>query len=784
MNRMSSCVRKLMLLSGILLLVFLLSCAANKQFRLGNEESTRENWDAAVLHYSQALEHDPDNVTYKIYLLKAKEKAAIQHYKMGMEYYENKEYKLALTELKVANVLSPSNQKIKVELQNVMNSQRAMKHLSLAKDFMLKRNFQHAATSIAKAMELDNKNEEILATFERIRQAVDKLREQEDIRESGVARLKIDSALPIDLVLYDTPLKKVFETLAKVSRINIFFDEDFEKNMGNKKVDVEFRELPFNKVLNLLLTSNNLFMNAIDERSIIVIPDNARKRRQYKEQVIRVFYLSNAEAKKMKALLQGVLGRGKYVDNEELNTIIVRDEPEKVMLAERIIELNDKSEPEVLLDIELLEVNRNRYAELGMRFSDAKITESIQQSSTSKTGTTTQGISLQALQYLNQTDYIFSLPSVYYNFLKTNSMTKTLANPQVRITNQEKASLELGQEVPIKKTLFNTSGGTTYEQTNYEFKRIGINIQVTPFIHFDQSVSLDLKVNIDNIESYNSDGYPTVGVRKVETFLRLQDGEIDILAGLIREDITNTKTKVPILGDIPYLGNLFTNTEKSKNRTDLIIAITPHIIRLPDVHPEDSQPIYSGTEDNFRFGSKTREWYESVPDVAPEDSEAVPVLPGSEAEETEKEKTREEAGDQQVEVFINPAVRRAGIRNIFTVEVRIKNARDVGSVPFYINYDPTIVQGIEAEEGGFLKRNGASTSFMFFPDEKQKGTVMVGYSRLGQDPGADGGGILAIIKFKALKMGETALTFANHAVKDATGKDIPARFTAGKIIVQ
>ncbi len=770
-----------------ILMLIAYACAAQKEFKMGQEEESMDNWDSAVVHYTNALEKDPNNLTYRIYLLKAKEKAAMQHYEKGMEYKNNRQLELAITEFQIANVLSPSNQKISVELQRVKNTKNAFKHLSLAKDFLVRKDLQNAVNSIRKATELDNESEEILETYELIKAEVEKVKEMQDTAEAGRARLNIDSIMPVDLVLYDTPLKKVFETLAKAARINIFFDEDFDRTFGTKKVDVEFRDMPFNKVINLLLVSNTLFMNIIDDRSIIIIPDNPRKRKQYTEQVIRVFYLSNAEARKMKALLQAILGRGRYIENEELNTIIVRDEPEKVQLAQRIIELNDKSEPEILLDIELMEVNRGDGSELGMKFSNAQITQSIEGAAQTAEG---GGISLHALQFLDQTDNIFSLPSIYYNFLKTSGSTKTLANPQIRITNQQKANLEIGQDVPIKKTLFNTSGGSTYTTESYEFKRIGIKIDVTPFIHFDQSVSLELEITIDNIEAYNEDGYPTIGVRKVKTMLRLQDGETDILAGLIREVESNSQTKVPVLGDIPYLGNIFTYTKKELNRTDLIIALTPHIIRLPDLQPEDAEAIYSGTEDNYQFGTRTPQWYDNIPETdvqeGPEEDTGLPIgdakiLPGTDTVLDEPLKRRSTA---PAEVFIFPAVRRAGLNNIFTVEVRIKNASNVGSVPFYIDYDPGIIQAVEAVEGGFLKQGGASTSFMFFPDDTLSGNAILGYSRLGQERGADGSGVLAIMKFKALNVGESHISFSNNFVKDPSSKDLPAIFTTGKIIVQ
>lgn len=771
--------QKLGLLIVCVLILMFNSCTARREFAMGQEHESMQNWDAAVLHYSRALENDPGNLTYRIYLLRAQEKAAMQHYKKGMEYRKNDQLQLAITEFQIANVLSPSNQKISVELQSIINTKNALKHNRIARDFLARNDLQNAANSIRRAMELDNENNEILETHEMVKQRIERVREERDLAEAGRARLQLDSIMPVDLVLYDTPLRKAFETLGRAARINIFFDEDFDRAFGNKKVDVEFRDMPFNRVLNLLLVSNNLFMNIIDERSIIIIPDNPRKRKQYTEQVIQVFYLSNAEARKMKGLLQAILGRGRYMENEELNSIIVRDEPEKVKLAQRIIELNDKSEPEILLDIELLEVNRDKGTDIGMRFSDSRITHQIE-------GGTE--ISLQSLQYLNQTDHIFRLPSVYYNFLKTSSHTKTLANPQIRITNQHKALLEIGQEVPIKRTQFNQQAGTTYTNISYEFKKIGIKIDVTPFIHFDQSVSLEIEIAIDNIEGYNEDGYPTVGIRKVKTLLRLQDGETDIIAGLIREAESLSQSKIPLLGDLPFIGNLFTNTRKEINRTDLIIALTPHIIRLPDIQPEDSLPIFSGTEDNFQFGTRLPQWYDNIPETEIIDPKPGPgpetELPAPDVGPELKPMDDDVKADLPVEVSLHPSVRRAGVNNIFTVEVRIRNANNVGSVPFHINYDPNIIQAIEAVEGGFLKQGGASTSFMFNPDDRRTGQAMLGYSRLGQQPGADGSGVLAIFRFKALDTGQTEITFSNNSVLDPSARPIPSIFNPGRVIVQ
>ncbi len=327
--------------------------------------------------------------------------------------------------------------------------------------------------------------------------------------------------------------------------------------------------------LETLMRAGNHFYKVIDEHTIIVAQDTPQNRRIYEDLVIQTFFLSNSEVKDMMTILRSLVDAKKIATNEQLNAIILRDTADKVKVAERIIEANDKSKAEVVIDVELLQINSGRLRDLGVTLSSYSVGQRLDTGGGAAPpaggATAPGGIRVSDLEFINQSNWFLTLPNFVYNFIKENTDAQLLAKPQLRITDGEKASLVIGDKVPIPLTTFNTSntvGGNIVPITSFQYQDVGIRIDIEPRVHHNQEVTLKIKVAVDQINGYRGD-QPIIGTRTIESVIRLQDGETNFLAGLIRSDESNSERGMPGLSEIPIIGRLFSNKRTDAQRTDV-----------------------------------------------------------------------------------------------------------------------------------------------------------------------------------------------------------------------
>ncbi|HEV7516706.1 MAG TPA: cohesin domain-containing protein, partial [Thermoanaerobaculia bacterium] len=373
--------------------------------------------------------------------------------------------------------------------------------------------------------------------------------------------------------------------------------------------------------LETLMRSAGHFYKVVDEHTVIIAADNPQNRRTYEDLVIQTFFLSNSEIKEMTTILRSLIDAKKIATNEQLNAIILRDTADKVKVAERIIEANDKSKAEVVVDIELLQINTARLRELGVALDSYGIRQSLDLGAGTTTGgtggtggtTTAPQLHVSDLQFLNQANWALTIPSVMYNFVKQNTEAQLLAKPQLRITEGEKANLVIGDRVPIPLTTFNTQNvggaGGIVPITSFQYQDVGIRIDLEPRVHHNQEVTLKVKVEVSqlngSIVGAGGQSQPIIGTRTIDSTIRLKDGETNFMAGLIRTDESSNDTGLPGLSEIPVIGRLFADKRTQHQRTDVILTITPHIIRQAEITQEDLLPIWVGTESNISFRGAT-----------------------------------------------------------------------------------------------------------------------------------------------------------------------------------
>ena len=405
-------------------------------------------------------------------------------------------------------------------------------------------------------------------------------------REKAFEGLALSSKAPITLNFRQTDLKQSFEFLAKSFGINVIFDE----SVKSVPVTLFAKDVTFEQGLSLLLTTSKTFYKKIGGNTILVAPDSKEKRGQYEDHLVRTFQMNTVRAKEMADILKGIVTIKKIMINEQLNTIVVRDTEDVIKLAERIIENNDRKPAEMILEVEILEVNRSKSERLGLDFGTYSFTAAVP-------GPVPLNRQIRSSIASSAT---LAIPSVTFRFFKQDVDAKTLANPKIRVLNGRAAKIHIGDRVPLRAATIVDATGQT--RTTFDYKDIGIKLLVEPTIYLDNSALVKLGLEVSslgaNIGQGNDQAF-VIGTRNAETFMLLRDGETAILGGLIQDEERNTRIKVPGFGDIPAVGSLFTSYDDSANRTDVLLTITPRVVRRWDVPTRVAREFYSGSENVY-----------------------------------------------------------------------------------------------------------------------------------------------------------------------------------------
>ncbi len=556
---------------SLLLLACLAGCTTHQAYRQGEVASQIGNYDEAVLHFMKAATEDPGNLSYKAALIRAKIRASQFHFEKGQEFEKAGVVERALVEYQQAVQLDPTNQYAKAQLEHV-----------------------HKVYLAQRA------NKGGYETIEQMKQKNRGARPQPPV-------LNPRSNQPISLEFpQPVSLFSIYRALGQAFGINILFDP----NLRDQEIGLDLKDVTAQAALETLMRTAGHFYKVMDEHSIIIAQDTPQNRRTYEDLVIQTFFLSNADVKETLTILRSLIDARKIAVNDQLNAIILRDTVDKVKVAERIIESNDKAKAEVVIDVELLQINSGRLRELGTALSSYSVSQSLNFGQNPTTGSTTASpVRLSDLQFINQSNWLLTIPSFVYNFIKTNTDAQLLAKPQLRISEGEKASLVIGDRIPIPLTTFNTQNagatGGIVPITSFQYQDVGIKIDMEPRVHHNQEVTLKIKVEVSNLNGNvagsGGQSQPIIGTRTIDSTIRLQDGETNFLAGLIRSDLTDSDQGIPGLSDIPIIGRLFSNKHTENQRTDVILTLTPHIIRNAEITEEDLQPIWVGTEANISF---------------------------------------------------------------------------------------------------------------------------------------------------------------------------------------
>ncbi len=581
------------LIFPLLIAVALSGCAAQKSFRQGNELLRQGKVEEGLNKLKSAERKAPDNVEYKTTLYREQERQ-IQRLLAEAETLRTRgELDKAEGLYRRVLKLDPDNPRAPQGLAAIANQQRAQALVKAAQEEEKRGDGEAARKKLRQALALDAGNDAA-------RRALRTLEEKQG--SLGISEPQLSSVFdrPVTLEFRDAPLKSVLDVLARYGQLNFVLDKDVRPDT---KVTVFARNLPIREALDMILVTGGLAKKVLTPTTLLLYPNIISKQREYQDQVVKAFYLGDADGKATLNLLRSLLKLNDIYLDERLNMIYLRGTPEQARLAEKVLALQDQPAPEVVLDVEVLEVNRSRLTDLGLQPpTQFTVLTPVPSTTSSTTGgvivTTTSGatqLTLDNLRHLTGAQIGINNPVL--NLLKQDGDVNLLANPRIRVVNKEKAKILIGDKVPVITTTATANVGVS-ESVNY--LDVGLKLEVQPEVYPDNDVGMNVNLEVSNItqqiKGSNGSLVYQISTRSASTTLRLKDGETQALAGLIQDSENDSATGLPFLSDIPIVGRLFADKSHKRVKDEIVLLITPHIVRNLEPAPLAATEFPAGTE--------------------------------------------------------------------------------------------------------------------------------------------------------------------------------------------
>ena len=591
------------LVVGIILSLLVSGCAAGRAFRKGDEAARAGDWDNAVAQYTRAVQESPDRAEYKIALERATQSAARDHISRAHELESKDQLDAALLEYKRAMELDASNR-----------------------------------LAAARAIELEKTIRDRIEAS-RPKPPIQGLRDQ--ARRASTPLLSPTAPLPVVSFGPNASVRDILNFIGTATGINVTYDQQY----ADKAYTVRLEDVTLEQALQQIMAANQLFYKVLNPKTIIVVPDIAQKHAQYDDLVVRVFYISHADVSELAQVLNTIMRiptmpvQPTVLQNKTANTLTVRATVPVMDVIERIIRANDKPRAEVVIDVEILEVNRKRTKDLGLNLSNYSLglTFSPEFAPPNSPGSTPPTnpppFNLNTIsQGISTADFYLTVPTAFVKFLETDSHTKVIAKPQLRGAEGTKLTLNLGDQIPVLSTVFGAQvpgGLASVPQSSFNYKDVGVNLEMTPRVTYEGEIVLDGFIvessALGPSISVAGQDVPSFSSRKVGTRLRLREGESTLLAGLLRDEQRKILTGFPGIMRAPILRSLFGQTQDEVNQSDIVMLLTPHIVRTHELTVEDLSSIYIGTQQNVGLGGPP-------PLIAPQPVEtpggATPAAPG------------------------------------------------------------------------------------------------------------------------------------------------------------
>jgi general secretion pathway protein D len=749
----------------------------SSDFDQGKKAESVHDYESALAAYNRALQSDPKNVEYKLHADQMRFEAAQAHIEQGQKLRDKGDLEAAIAEFRKAGELDPAIPAADEEVQKTL-------------DMMNARAAAAAAAPGASPEETPAENE----------------------LETGPPQLKPLSTAPINLVMTNDS-KTVFETIAKLAGLTVVFDPDFT----SRRIPVELDNVTLEQALDVVAIESKAYWKPLASNIIFVTLDQLQKRRDYEEEIVKTFYIKNSiqtqDLQDLVTSLRALLDLKRVQQINSMNAIVIRDTPDKVMLAGKIIDDVDRARPEVIVQAEVLVANRDRMRDLGIT-PGTSITLAPNPASSSSSSSSSSSTTVAATLGLNQklslrANYSITLPSATANALLTDSTTRLLQNPEIRIVDGEQAKLNVGDKVPVATGSFQAGVGTSAASvvsplvnTQFQYQDVGVELDITPRIHPDDSVTRKMEVDVSSVVATISIGginEPEIGEDKTEQEVRLTDGEVNIIGGLVTQENTKSVSGWPGLANVPILRYFVSDNSTTNNDDELLIVLIPHIIRLPDITPESLKSFYSGSETNPAVLMVNDDTSPSA--VAPTAAQAAstppatmmgaapppavaspaavatpayvapsaPVVPAPSAAAAP---AMQVAPGQGARLRFDPSTVSLKPGETTTISVVADNVQDLFSIPVLLQYDPKIISVEQVNQGGFLS-GGTQEIALVQRVDKDRGQAVISATRMPNTPGVNGTGTLFGIQIRALAPGQTNLSIVQTNARDSQQHQIP-----------
>jgi len=763
----------------LLVLTLALPAAADKAksfYEKGRDAEARQHWEQAYEFFKQAYDLKPKELRYRTAFERARFEAGVAHVHRGQQLRDNGDLQQALAEFMHAAQIDPSS--------------------SIAQQ------------EIRRTREMIDRAPPPPGPSSRVTDLGRMAAEAE-----GPAELKAISNVPITMRMTDDT-KNVYTAIGKLAGINVLFDPDYV----SRRITIDLNNVSLNQALEIVALQSKTFWRAVTTNTIFVAADTKAKRTEIEQNVVKTFYLANlAQTTEMQDIvntLRTVVEITRVISLASQNAIVIRGTPDQVALAEKLVNDLDKARPEVLVDIAVMQVSRDKLRNLGL---SPPTTASIQlqpnastSTTTTTTGTTTgtttttptsNALTLNKLANLTSNDFLVTIPGATANFLFTDSDTKIIQNPQIRALDGQKATLKIGDRVPVATGSFQPGiGGVGINplvNTQFQYIDVGVNIDVQPTVHAGREVTLKLTMEVSSVSSHVNIGgidQPVIGQRRVEHTIRLKEGEVSLMGGMLEEDVLKSVSGYPFLSQVPLLKYLFSSQNTERRTNEIVFVLVPHIIRSQDVTDQNLRPIDVGTANAIELRRKSSApspngngGSATAPRPAPAQAPAPPPAqppgaavtpPPSQAGQGPPAQPSQGTTGAAIMSFDPPQLNQS-VGSTFAVNVTVSGAQNLYSVPVQVSYDARSLQLINVSNGNFLSRDGQPVVIVHREDAP--GLEQISATRPPGSGGMSGQGSVFTLTFMAKAAGQSTLSITRAAARDPNMQ--PVQVTPGQAMV-
>jgi general secretion pathway protein D len=804
-----------------LLLAITLPAAADKAksiYKKGVDAEARQNWEQAYEFYKQAYDLKPKELRYRTAYLRSRTQAATSMVHRGILLRDNGNLQEAVAAFQRAAEIDPALDIAQTELRRTR--------------LMIEKSQPPPPSSVPQPTELG----------------------EQALHALGPAELKPIENTPITLRMTEDT-KQIYTAIGGLAGINVLFDPDYV----SRRISIDLKNVSLYQALEIVALESKTFWRPVTSNTIFVAADTKTKRQELESQVVKTFYLANAysttDVQDALNTIRTVTDITRLVNLTAQNAIVVRGTPDQVALAEKLIGDIDKARPEVVVDVAVMQVSKDKLRQMGINppgqasvsLQNNVTTTNNNNNNTSGNGTTgtgtsttssTQALTLNKLANLTSNDFFVNIPSASVQFMLSDSDTKIIQNPEVRALNGTKATLKIGDRVPVATGSFSGAGGVAglgvspLVNTQFQYIDVGVNIDITPVVHLDNEVSLKIVMEVSSVTSHVSIGgidQPVIGQRRIEHEIRLKDGEVSLMGGMLEDTNLKSLAGWPFLSQIPIIKYLFSQENTEHRTNEIVFALTPHVVRAHDITEQNLRPIDVGTQNAIelrRGGAPAVTQPAAPPAVTPQAAPPMapgrapvapaqsgvpqqppapavpgqsqmpaqssqpitpgaappgspPVQPGT-AQTQPAAPAQTQAATTPAILSFEPAQITQSVGSAFGVNVSIANATNVYAVPVEISYDPKQLQLLNVSPGQFLQKDGQPVALVHRGDES-KGTLIVNATRPPGAPGLSGQGTVFTLTFMAKAPGQSMLNITRAGARDPGQNALPVN--AGQAMV-